>query len=65
MRELVSVARQQGCTQLELAYAEGNVRAAALYKKMGFEPYGKLPNALALKDGRMMAEVLMVKDLTR
>jgi len=65
MQELVSAARQQGCTQLELAYAEGNVRAAALYEKMGFKPYGKLPNALALKDGRMLDEVLMVKDLTR
>ena len=58
--EMMRIAREQGTTQLELAVVEGNERGLALYRKMGFREYGRLPNAFIQPDGSMKAEILMM-----
>ncbi|MBQ1817117.1 MAG: GNAT family N-acetyltransferase [Clostridia bacterium] len=62
--ELIALAREKGDTlQLELDFVEGNTRARALYEKMGFRITGVHPNAIRLKDGTMLNEYSMVKQL--
>lgn len=62
--EMISIARERGGTlQLELDFIEGNTRARALYEKMGFRITGVHPNAVRLKDGTMLSEYSMVKEL--
>ena len=62
--EMISIAREKGGTlQLELDFIEGNTRARALYEKMGFRITGVHPNAVRLKDGTMLSEYSMVKEL--
>ena len=51
--------------QLELEFIEGNSRARALYEKFGFRIAGIHPDAILLKDGRLLAEYLMIKSLER
>ncbi len=63
IEELVSVAKDQGVTQLELDYFEGNERARSLYVKAGFTQTGEIPNAIKLDDGRVLKEIHMVKPL--
>lgn len=62
-REMERVARENGVTQLELEYIEGNERGKALYEKMGFRQYAERPDAYRLKDGTYRNEILMVKKL--
>ena len=54
---------KEGVLQLELEVIEGNDRAMALYKKMGFRKYGVRPDAIRLKDGTMLSETLMLRKL--
>ena len=61
--EMIRIARECGKTQLELGMVEGNERGLALYRKMGFREYGRLPNAFHQKDGTMRDEILMVREL--
>lgn len=63
-RELIALAREQGIRQLEPEVFEGNVRAMALYEKMGFRVVAATPNAICLKDGTMLKEYLMILDLS-
>lgn len=64
MRELIDVARRrEGVIQLELECIEGNSRARALYEKLGFRIVGVMPNAIRLKDGTLLNEYLMSKEL--
>ncbi|MBR6555405.1 MAG: GNAT family N-acetyltransferase [Clostridia bacterium] len=56
-------ARAKGITQLELGFMEGNTRARALYEKMGFRIVGDTPGAFRLKDGTLLKEYHMVKEL--
>ena len=42
---------------------EGNDTAIALYKKLGFVPYGTRPNTMKYKDGSFRNEILMYKEL--
>lgn len=51
--------------QMELEFIEGNVRARHLYEKMGFRITGVRPNAIRLKDGTLLNEYLMVRELKR
>lgn len=51
--------------QIELEFVEGNSRARALYEKMGFKITGLNPNAIRLKDGTLLNEYRMVKELSR
>lgn len=64
MSELVAAARQQdGITQLELEFLEGNSRARSLYEKMGFRLVGIRPNAYCLSDGKLHNEYIMMLEL--
>lgn len=51
--------------QMELEFIEGNARARHLYEKMGFRVAGVHPNAIRLKDGTLLNEYLMIKELKR
>ncbi len=51
--------------QIELDFIEGNSRARALYEKMGFRITGVRPNAIRLKDGSLLAEYYMVREIKR
>ena len=62
-RAMFDAARAKGLTQLELGFVDGNDRARALYEKMGFTLYGRLPNAFRLLDGTFRDECLMIKKL--
>ena len=58
-RELIAAARQRGVTQLELDYIEGNDRGRSLYEKMGFRPWGELPDGIRQSDGSMRRLIYM------
>lgn len=51
MRELIDAAKAFGYEQIELEVVDKNERAAALYKKLGFECVGRLPRAMKYRDG--------------
>ena len=61
--EMIRIAKEHGVEQLELEVMEGNDRAIRLYEKFGFERFGVCPNAIHLKDGTRLRELLMVKVL--
>jgi len=61
--EMLQLAREYGASQLELGMVDGNERGLALYRKMGFCEYGRLPNAFHQKDGTVRDEILMVRKL--
>ncbi len=63
LKELIHIATEQGIKQLELEVINKNERAIRLYEKAGFVKVGEKPNALCLKDGTMLNEILMVKKL--
>ncbi|MDO4292414.1 MAG: GNAT family N-acetyltransferase [Eubacteriales bacterium] len=52
-------------SQIELAFIEGNTRAQRLYEKQGFRIVGVYPNATRLKDGTLLHEYIMIKQLQR
>lgn len=65
-QELIRIAESfEDVIQMELEFVEGNTRARHLYEKMGFRITGLRPNAVRLKDGKLLNEYLMVKELTR
>jgi ribosomal protein S18 acetylase RimI-like enzyme len=51
--------------QIELEFVEGNSRARALYEKMGFRITGMKPNAIQLKDGTLLNEYSMIREIKR
>ena len=61
--EMIALAEQWGLMQLELEVLEGNERAIALYRKMGFETVAATPNAIRLQDGTLLKEYLMVRSV--
>lgn len=61
--ELTAAARARGVTQLELDYIEGNERGRALYEKLGFVPWGELPDGIRQPDGSMRRLIYMRKVL--
>lgn len=64
--EMIRLAEsREGVMQLELEFVEGNARARYLYEKMGFRITGVRPNAIRLKDGTLLNEYMMVKELCR
>lgn len=65
-QEMIRIAESNPeITQLELDFVEGNTRARALYEKMGFRITGVKPNAIRLKDGTMLNEYSMVREVRR
>ena len=64
--ELISAAESRPETKIvELEFVEGNDRARALYEKYGFKIVGERPNAFKLKDGRLLKEYFMQKEIRR
>ena len=62
--EMIREAEERdGVCQIELDFIEGNSRARALYEKMGFRITGVRPDAIRMKDGRLVNEYMMVKKL--
>ena len=61
--EMICISREQGIRQLELEVFETNTRAIGLYQKMGFHIAAEHPNAICLKDGTLLKEYLMVREL--
>ena len=64
--EMICIAEaNENILQMELEYVEGNSRARALYEKMGFRITGLRPNAIRLKDGTLLNEYTMIRELRR
>ncbi len=62
--EMIRLAEtREEVTQLELEFVEGNARARHLYEKMGFRIAGVHPNAIRLKDGTLLNNYLMIKEI--
>ena len=57
----IQVAKEKGFEQMELEVVASNERAIGLYKKMGFEIYGTLPNNMKYKDGTYADTYWMMK----
>ena len=63
-QEMIRIAEEnENITQMELEFIEGNTRARALYEKMGFRIVGIKPNAIRLKDGTMLNEYYMIREI--
>ena len=64
--ELIRIAKNnENLLQLELEFVEGNSRARALYEKMGFRIAGIRPIAIRLKNGTLLNEYYMVRELRK
>jgi RimJ/RimL family protein N-acetyltransferase len=62
--EMIRLAEsREGIIQIELEFIEGNARARHLYEKMGFRITGVHPNAVCLKDGTLLNNYTMIKEL--
>lgn len=58
--EMIEAARAHGgIRQLELEMIEGNDRAAALYRKMGFSVMAEIPDAFRFRDGSSHKAIYM------
>ncbi len=65
-QELIRIAEEnRNILQMELDFVEGNNRARALYEKMGFRITGVKPNAIRLKDGTLLNEYSMIREIRR
>ena len=64
--EMIRIAEaNENIIQMELEFIEGNSRARALYEKMGFRITGIHPNAIRLKDGTLLNEYSMIREIRR
>ena len=64
--QMIGLAEARECvTQLELEFVEGNSRARYLYEKMGFRIAGIHPNAIRLKDGTLLNNHIMIREIRR
>ena len=65
-QELIKIAeKNDNILQMELEFIEGNSRARALYEKMGFRITGVGVNAVRLKDGTLLNEYHMIREIKR
>ncbi|MGI6440721.1 MAG: GNAT family N-acetyltransferase [Peptoniphilaceae bacterium] len=66
IQELIRIAEEnENILQIELDYVERNIRARALYEKMGFRICGVKPNAIRLKDGTLLNMYSMIREIRR
>ena len=64
--EMIRLAEnREDVLQIEWEFVEGNARARHLYEKMGFRITGVRPNAIRLKDGTLLNEYTMIKEIKR
>ncbi len=61
--QLINISKEKGIEQIELEVVADNDRAISLYKKMGFEVMGTLPNNMKYKDGTYADAYWMMKKL--
>ena len=65
-QELLRIAESNpDILQIELDFVEGNTRARALYEKLGFRITSVKPNAIRLKDGTLLNEYSMIREIKR
>ena len=65
-QELIKIAENhENILQMELEFIEGNCRARALYEKMGFRITGVGVNAIRLKDGTLLNDYHMIREIKR
>ena len=65
-QELIKIAENnENILQMELEFIEGNTRARALYEKMGFRITWVGINAVLLKDGTLLNEYHMIREIKR
>ena len=65
-QEMIRIAESnENILQMELEFIEGNARARALYEKMGFRITAVHPNAIRLKDGTLLNEYSMIREIRR
>ena len=65
-QELIKIAEDhENILQMELEFIEGNSRARALYEKMGFRITGVGVSAVRLKDGTLLNEYHMIREIKR
>lgn len=65
-QEMIRIAEgNENILQMELEFVEGNIRARALYEKMGFRITGVRPDAIRLRDGTLLNEYCMVRKIRR
>lgn len=63
-QEMIRIAESfEDVIQMGLTFVEGNTRARHLYEKMGFRITGVHPNAIRLKNGTLLNEYTMIKEL--
>lgn len=60
---LLTVAKEKGIEQMELEVVTRNERAIGLYRKMGFEIFGTMPDNMKYKDGTYADVHWMMKKL--
>lgn len=66
IQQVIKMAEEnKNIIQIELGFVEGNTRARALYEKMGFKITGVKPNAIRLKDGTLLNEYAMIREIKR
>ena len=65
IQALIDAARTTALEQLELSVMSQNTRAKALYTRLGFAEYGRLPRAIKHRDGTYDELILMLLDLRR
>ena len=64
--EMIRIAEENpNILQMELDFVEGNARARGLYEKMGFRISGVRPNAIRLRDGTLLNEYSMIREIKR
>lgn len=64
--EMIHLAEErEEVIQMELEFVEGNTRARHLYEKMGFRIAGVHPNAIRLRDGRLLNNYLMIREMKK
>lgn len=60
----IDLTRKAGYEQLELGVFSDNSSAIHLYRKLGFQEVGRMPNAFKLPDGSYADEIMMVLQFT-
>lgn len=59
IQEIINMAEIMGYEQVELGVFEDNIKAQKLYRKFGFNEWGRVKNAFKLKDGTYRDEIMM------
>lgn len=63
LQAVLNVAKGLGYEQAELEVIADNTEAISLYKKLGFEEYGRFPNNMKYRDGSYADAIWMMKKL--